>query len=120
MSRQDFSDRETVRNRGRKARRLEIEHLNGMRNAMSSRQGRTFMWWLLGQCGTHRSTFSPEALQMAFNGGMQNVGFLLEAKIAEACPELYLLMQQEAMKRDEPQEASEPPESQETQEEVNA
>lgn len=96
----DFSEKETVKKRERKALRLRRDRLNGLRHAMSTREGRAFMWWLLGQCGTHRTPFDRQSLQMAFNCGSQNIGYLLEAEISEAGQELYLLMQNEAMSQE--------------------
>lgn len=62
---------------------------------MSSKRGRKFMWWLLSETQLWHSSFSPDAMQMAFAEGNRNVGLKLLDKIHAACPELEATMRKE-------------------------
>jgi hypothetical protein len=64
---------------------------------MSSKRGRRIVWRLLEQAGVFRSSFSPTAMQMAFNEGYRNYGNRTLALIHENCSDLYPLMLKEAL-----------------------
>lgn len=63
---------------------------------MSSKRGRRIVWRLLDQAGTFRLSFNTNAMQMAFAEGNRNYGNRMLAMINTVCPELYLVMQNEA------------------------
>lgn len=71
-----------------------------LRWVMSTAQGRRFMWRLLGDCGVFRASFNPEAATMAYLEGKRGIGLQAMAHIDRACPEQYLRMQEEQVKRD--------------------
>ncbi len=64
---------------------------------MSSREGRSFLWRLLGMCHTYENVFSSDALVMARNAGEQNLGHRVLAELGTASPALLLRMQTEAL-----------------------
>lgn len=87
-----------VKAQNRRMRRAKERFDHDVIAVMTTGQGRRFVWWVLGEAGIHRSVFRPNALEMAMLAGMQNMGLRLEAALMEACPELYLLAQDEAGK----------------------
>jgi len=66
---------------------------------MSQRRGRRMVWRLLHQAGVFRSSFSTNAMQMAFAEGMRDRGVRLLDLIHEACPEQYHVMMKERNER---------------------
>jgi len=86
--------------------RLQRERAtNDLRQVMSSKQGRRFVYRLLSGMGLYRLSFNAEnQLLTAFNEGARNRGIELLTEIMEACPERYTEMlreQQEAKERDD-------------------
>jgi hypothetical protein len=67
---------------------------------MESEQGRRIVWRLLNQSGVFRSSFSSDALAMAFAEGNRNTGLQLMAQVHELCPDMYPEMVREANARD--------------------
>lgn len=83
------------REKSKLRREREIEDLKAV---MATREGRRFIWRLLGELGSFRTPFvsgAPDAT--AFNAGAQNRGFQLMAEIMSEAPKSFLTMQQEAM-----------------------
>jgi hypothetical protein len=78
------------REKSRKIR--ELQKKAALRKIMGDPEGRMWMWDLLEVCRIHISSFSGDALGMAFQEGMRNVGLILEAQIFQLSPELYLRM----------------------------
>lgn len=64
---------------------------------MGHRQGRSFMWRLLGMTHLHHTPHVMGSLSddNAFRAGEANVGLMLQAEIHEICPERYYEMQRE-------------------------
>jgi hypothetical protein len=62
---------------------------------MGRERGRRFVWRLLEHAGVYRTSFSTNALQMAFNEGNRNIGLPLLADINALCPDLVQLMLKE-------------------------
>lgn len=75
----------------------EIREAKDLRWLMSTRQGRRVAARLMAKAGVNRSTFSTNALQMAYGEGFRNYGNWMLARILEVCPESYreLLKEQE-------------------------
>lgn len=67
---------------------------------MESAQGRRIVWRMLNRTGVFRSSFSSDALAMAFAEGNRNIGLQLLAQVHELCPDLYPEMVREANERD--------------------
>ncbi len=65
---------------------------------MSTQAGREWMYSLLGSCHCFSSSFTGEALTMAFKEGERNIGLMLTAQIMKASPEEFVLMLKEHSK----------------------
>lgn len=83
------ADRQTARKLDQDSEESDLKWL------LSSRRGRRIVWRLLDQAGVFRSSFSQNAMQMAFNEGNRNYGQRTLAQIHTHCPELYPLMVKE-------------------------
>jgi hypothetical protein len=73
-------------------RQTEIDDLLWL---MSDKRGRRFVRRLLDRVGIYRTSFSTEALAMAFNEGQRNVGLQLVGQINQHCPSRFSEMQRE-------------------------
>jgi hypothetical protein len=94
--RDDLTDEQivaAVREKEERRRKREIEDLIKL---MDTAHGRRFVWKLLGQCGVFRLSYSGELASTSFNEGQRNIGLGLFAEIMKHCPNLYLLMADEA------------------------
>jgi hypothetical protein len=78
---------------------------NDLRALLGSQSGRRFIWRLLGQVGTYRSPFSPDALVMARDAGRQAVGQWLLGECGRVDGEAMLVMSREAAALQEQREA---------------
>lgn len=67
----------------------------GLRQTMSSVQGRAWLYNLIEICGPGQNPFSTDALRMAFNCGELNIGNQIVADCNRIAPELYLAMMKE-------------------------
>lgn len=88
-----------------KAKREEImrdEEAGDLRWLMGSKRGRRIVQRLLDWAGVYRSSWSPNALEMAHNEGHRNYGCRMLATVTANCPDLYVLLLKEhkAKKRD--------------------
>jgi hypothetical protein len=92
----DLSDPKDVRERTRTAKRSQERRYEMVRAVMGLRQGRDWVWEVLGWCHPFQNPFSTNALAMAFQTGEMNIGQRLMADLQAACPELYLQMAGEA------------------------
>lgn len=63
---------------------------------MGSKQGRRYVWRLLGMTGLFRNPFAGEPGATAFRCGEQNIGQQVIAEIHGLCPERYIDMLKEA------------------------
>lgn len=76
--------------------------LAGVRYLMQDAVGRALAWRYLQVTGADRAVpFSPNAMQIAHDAGVQEAGHWLLAEIREACPEQESVMRKEARGRDE-------------------
>lgn len=82
----------------KEAKRKELSgrdrELNDVRNILSTREGRRFVWRLLGHCKVFSSVWHASAL-IHYNAGMQDVGHYILADINDADPALLVLMMKE-------------------------
>lgn len=62
---------------------------------LSDPRGRRFIWEWLEEAGAFHSTFSRNALEMAFNEGQRNGALRVLKQIEETKPESYTQMQRE-------------------------
>jgi hypothetical protein len=92
----DPTGQEAVAAQDAETQRLAREQeINDFRALMGTKEGRRFMWRLLSKTGVHRTSFSNDALVMAFNEGNRNLGLLLMSEIHGLCPARYQQMQKE-------------------------
>lgn len=101
MSEEDYSpfdtaQREATADFDEAVKRLRREQeVNDFRTLMGLKEGRRFVRRLLELTGVTRTSFSSDALVMAFKEGNRNMGILLMAEIGNTCPKRYSQMQKE-------------------------
>lgn len=94
------AEAEVVRKEKARREKLREDNINDAVGALlGAKNGRDFLWWLLGVAGVGLQPFNPDPLRMAFACGELNVGQQLLDRILSVNPEGYLRMQQE--KQDE-------------------
>lgn len=86
----DASDPKQVSRKIKSDKSKELVAREGLRHAMSTEQGRAWLYRVLMWCEPFRSPFSIDALQMAKNCGEVNIGLQIIADMHEVSPELYL------------------------------
>lgn len=79
--------------------RRRLKSLTQLKEVLETYDGRAVIWQILCDTGLYRSSFSNDALSMAFNEGQRNIGLLLIDRIMLVSPEAYKLMQEEANER---------------------
>jgi hypothetical protein len=82
-----------------RARTHELQKRSGLRKLMSDPECRMWMWDLLSECGVFHSSFSNDALTMAFAEGRRDVGLRRVAEINRLDPNLYVKMALENTKK---------------------
>lgn len=70
-----------------------------LKEIMSTRDGRAWMWDHLSACGVFRSSYVSNSLDMSYNEGMRNVGLRLLADLHDHTFEAYQKMEAEARER---------------------
>lgn len=91
----DASDPKAVKAAVKTAKDAEAIAREGLRETMSSEQGRKWLHSLLLKCDPFRSPFSTDPVMMAKNCGEANIGLQIIADMHEVSPELYLQMMKE-------------------------
>lgn len=91
----DASDSKAVKAAVKDAKSAEAIIREGLRETMSSEQGRKWLHSLLLKCDPFRSPFSSDTHLMAHRCGEVNIGLQLIAEMHEVSPELYLQMMKE-------------------------
>lgn len=93
----DTDAQEAAQQETERARRLQRDQdVADFKWLMGNKQGRRFMWRLLGVTGVFRTPFVQGGGGLTeFNCGQQNVGQLMLAEIHEHCPERYHEMTKE-------------------------
>lgn len=66
-----------------------------LKRVMADRDGRAVMRWLICECGFERTSFSTNALSMAFSEGRRSVGLTIADRLKRVVPEDFILMQEE-------------------------
>ena len=85
---------------------------NGLRQCLSTREGRWFIWDLLGRTGLFHDAFTDEPTRMAYIVGQQSIGKQMLAEIGEVRPEAWLQMTKENQEKQNARARPEPePES---------
>jgi hypothetical protein len=81
----------TAEVRGRLARDRE---LNEMRAILATKEGRRWVWRLMGRCKVFSSVYEQSA-RIHYNSGQQDIGHYIMAEVMEADPDKFILMGQE-------------------------
>lgn len=101
MSRYD--DKDQIKKRENQLDYQERKRIEAFASVMSGPEGRLFVNWILGECGIMRISYSAKLPNETtfFNEGMRNVGLKIFSMIDQNFPKEWLLMREEAKKRDE-------------------
>jgi hypothetical protein len=94
-------DAQQVAKRQSKAKIREHLKKSGFRKLMSDSEGRAWMWDLLTECGVFHSSFSKDALEIAFAEGRRDIGLRRLAEINRLDPNLYAKMAVENTKKND-------------------
>lgn len=97
----DVGDAPTVKQRKKKVELERDRRDEDIRVAVATYQGRSLLWSQLEQAGIYHTTFNADAMIMAFNEGMRQIGLLLLQRIDEVDPNAYAKMRREASRREE-------------------
>ena len=95
----DASNRRHVADAAKAAKAVEQERLNIVRGIMSLKAGRAYIHDELVACHVFATSFTTDALQMAFSEGERNRGLRLLNDVTLADPEGYVDMMREANER---------------------
>lgn len=87
------------RRREEEARRLRMQRAEDIKWLMGSDRGRRLMWALLEDAKTYQHTFNTNAMTMARDEGRRSFGLDLLAYVQMTCPEMFVVMLQESIKR---------------------
>lgn len=79
----------------RAAKLRHDEECEDLKWLMSSKRGRRLVWRQMEHAGVFQSSFSTNAMQMAFNEGARNHGLLVLGLVHALCPDLYPTMVKE-------------------------
>jgi hypothetical protein len=82
-----------------KARSRDKLRKSDLLDLLSSESGRRLAWWLVGEGDAFRSTFVPDAMQMAYREGVRSKAQDLYRELLEVSPSLVALMQSENPKQ---------------------
>ena len=85
-------DAQDVQKRAKGQKLREEQKEAALRQFLANPAGRMWMWDLLGLCGVFHSSFSREALVMAFQEGRRDIGNQLMAEMNRIGPEYYMKM----------------------------
>lgn len=95
----DPTSRASIRAAEKASRLADRQRGDTVRLLMSTSPGRSFVHDKLLSAHVFSTSFSHNALQMAFNEGERNQGLQLLNDVMLFCPEQYILMQREANDR---------------------
>lgn len=95
----DASNRRHVADAAKAAKAAEQERLNIVRGIMSLKAGRAYIHDELVSCHVFATSFTTDALQMAFSEGERNRGLRLLNDVTLVDPEGYVDMMREANER---------------------
>ena len=92
-------DEAQVKDRVKKSKLRELQRKEGLGRIMDSLEGRMWMWALLEVCGIYHTSFSENALTMAFAEGRRDIGLRIVADIIKISPAQYARMVEENQNR---------------------
>ena len=102
------ASRKEIRRKEKAARQAERDAGEVIILLMSSAQGRKWAWETLSTAHVFATSFSPDALQMAFAEGERNSGLRLLDTILTWCPEQFIEMMREQNVRSTSLESGDP------------
>lgn len=91
-----MSDRTISRLQAKITREERLIYEAGLRDALSTRQGRAYIWHLLGHTGLFSNPHRSNALDTAFACGAQNIGQIVLTEIDSVAPDAYITMMKES------------------------
>jgi hypothetical protein len=91
------ADEEQVKEAKQAEKLKKKKELSGIYNVMSTQEGRRYIKELIEYCGVFKTSYAVDN-RIYYNEGIRNVGLKLIADINESCPELYVMMMEEAKK----------------------
>jgi hypothetical protein len=94
------AEREDVKEASKRAKAAERARRELIVHIMDINSGRAWLLEILEACHIFSPSFTPNALQMAFNEGERNVGLQLLASVMRYCPDKYTDMMRERNARD--------------------
>jgi hypothetical protein len=93
------ASRKEIRRKEKDARLAEKTRGGVTIDLMSTKNGRGYVWDQLAAAHVFSTSYSPDALQMAFAEGERNSGLRLLNDIIEWCPEQFIQMMREQNER---------------------
>lgn len=94
----DSSDPKHVKDRQDNSKIRESKEQKGLKDAMSTPEGRAWVFSLLDMCGVHRTSFTGNSTTF-FNEGQRNIGLKIEGDIFKWCPDKYITMMTEGRQK---------------------
>jgi hypothetical protein len=94
------SDAEDPKPKMSKAKLAEMTRKHDWKKVMGMPEGRRLMWSTLDLLGVYSDTGHTDPIQVGRFLGARSKGLQLLAEIIEVCPDEYLQMQVEAMRKD--------------------
>ncbi len=92
---ENLGDKASVKERENRTKRYAREKKALLETIMNYPAGRRWIKELLESCHCWHTSFSKNALEMAFQEGQRNIGLQLLADLTASCPEQYVTMLQE-------------------------
>lgn len=96
-----MDDQKALDEQARADKLASLQMKTDVRNLMGTAAGRRVVWYLLEQFGIFRTSYSSEALAMAFSEGRRSAGLEVMALVCAFCPEQYDKMAREARETNE-------------------
>lgn len=92
----DASDLEQVDSKKDVASRRDKAFKDVVASILSTPSGRAWLWSVFQSCHMFQTSFSGDALRLAFAEGERNVGLRLLAQVMSANPDAWTLMMKES------------------------
>jgi hypothetical protein len=94
------ADRKDIRRAEKAAKVHETMRVDFLVAAMSHKQGRAWFHEHLSRCHMFATSFTGDPLTSAFAEGERNVGLQTYSDVMAHCPDMFVLMMQEAHERE--------------------
>ena len=91
--------RKDVRRKEKEARQAEKDRGTVIIQLLESKAGRNYAWEILAEAHVFATSYSGDALAMAFAEGERNFGLRMLNDIMQWCPEQYIQMMREQNER---------------------